>query len=497
MTKFRTWPTSTFGACLFLTVVAVASVGLNTDLSAPPRFDGAGYAILGEALATGRGYREINNPESPRHDHFPPGYPATLALLWRITGRSVVAAHAFSALCTVAAVLLAWNWFRTMYPPRSALVLGLALAINWTWGRVGGSIQSEPFFMLWELLAVLVAVRAGRHGGTGIGIVLGLALAAGVLVRHVGVCLVVAVVVDLALRVRWKTLSATGLTTVVLVLPWVAWLALVHHHPQLGLFTTEGLAERIAGQAVFYLQRLPDQVIGPFVEVGTVLHRSPAVAVAANLWAAMATSIMVWGWLHTLQTPRRRLAGIVAFTTLALLLVWPFTEAGRFLVPLVPFLLVGLTEGLSHALARAGLRRPRDWAVGIVLALSVPYAAYSVVNGRAHAQRRIHADFDAACQWIAQHATRPGPVLTRHPGEVFWQTVHPAVEPDSADPDAINRLIDRLGVTYLLIDEDRYVNAASSPLEQYVKRYPDRVAFVWGGNRGMATIRVFEVRPIQ
>ena len=119
---------------------------------------------------------------------------------------------------------------------------------------------------------------------------------------------------------------------------------------------------------------------------------------------------------------------------------------------------------------------------------------YSIVNDRAGAQRRIHADFDAACQWIARHATRLGPVLTRHPGEVFWQTSHLAVEPDSVDPDAIDRLIDRLGVAYLLIDEDRYVNAASSPLEQYVERYPERVAFVWGGGHGMASIRIFETR---
>ena len=287
---------------------------------------------------------------------------------------------------------------------------------------------------------------------------------------------------------------SAGLTVTVLVLPWVVWLAMVHHRTQVGLLTQDGLPARIAGQALFYLQRLPDQITGPFVEVGTVLHRSPAVAVVANVWAAVATGIMVWGWIRALRTPRRRLAGIIAFTTLALLLVWPFTEAGRFLIPLVPFLLVGLTEGLAHVMALAGLRRPRDWAVAIILVASVPYAAYSIVNGRADAQRRIHADFDAACQWIAGHATRPGPVLTRHPGEVFWQTGRLAVEPDSADPDAIDRLIDRLGVTYLLIDEDRYVNAASSPLKQYVERYPDRVGFVWAGNPGMASVRVFETR---
>src|SRR5437660_572393 len=90
---------STLGASFLLAAASMVSIGLNTDLAAAPRFDGAGYAVLGEALATGRGYRAINQPGSPRHAHFPPGYPAALAFLWWSTGRSVAAAHLFSAGC--------------------------------------------------------------------------------------------------------------------------------------------------------------------------------------------------------------------------------------------------------------------------------------------------------------------------------------------------------------------------------------------------------------
>ena len=474
-------------------MVAVTSVGLSTDLQAPPRFDGAGYAILGEALATGRGYREISDPASPRHAHFPPGYPAALAILWWSTGRSVAAAHVFSVTCIVAAVLLAWRWFLTIYPRRLALILGLALAVNWTWGRVGGSIQSEPFYIVCELLAVLVAVQAGRRGGVAIAIVLGFVLAACVLTRHVGLSLVAAVLLDLGLRRQWKALVSAGLTLVVLILPWVGWLAAVRHHTQVGLLMKENLPSRITGQAVFYLQRLPDQISGPVVEVGTVFRRSPAVTVLVNLWAVAATGLMIWGWARTLRTPRRRLAGLIAVTTLALLLVWPFTEAGRFLIPLVPFMLVGLTEGLAHLMSLIGMRRPRDWAVGTVLAVSIPYAGYAIGTGRAAAQQRIHADFDAACQWIAHDATRPGLILTSHPGEVFWQTGRQSVAPDSPDPEAIDQLIDRLEIAYLLIDEDRYANASDDPLVQYVGQYPDRAVLVWSRSHGTTSIRISAV----
>lgn len=42
--------------------------------------DNAGYYILGKALNTGAGYTDIHLPEQTPANHFPPGYPALLAL---------------------------------------------------------------------------------------------------------------------------------------------------------------------------------------------------------------------------------------------------------------------------------------------------------------------------------------------------------------------------------------------------------------------------------
>jgi hypothetical protein len=499
MSQLPEWLGSNLGPCVILALAAAASVGWNTDVFSPPRFDGAGYAVLGEALATGRGYREIDRPDAPRHDHFPPGYPAALALLWRTCGHSNAAAHVFSAACTVVAVLLAWRWFRTLYPPRPAFLLSLALAMNWTWGRVGGAIQSEPLYFVWEMAAVLALTRAGagRRGGVVDGIVLGILLAACVLTRQVGVGLVVASTIELGWRRRWRTLGSAIVTVLVLVLPWIVWLASVGRNPQAGLLIeaqahgagAARLAARITGQGIFYVRRFPDQVLGPFVEVATVFGRSRAVAIAADIWAVLATAGLIWGWSRGVRSPRRRLAGLIAFTTLALLLVWPFTEAGRFLIPLLPFVLAGATEALASLVPRRAPGRPRDWAVAIVLAATLPYPAYAIASGRAAAQRRTQADFDAACRWIARDATQPGPVLTRHPGEVFWQTGRQAVPPDAPEPEAIDRLIGRFGVAYLLIDDARYANAEPNPLARYVERFPRRVTLVRDG----PSVRIFAV----
>ena len=54
------------------------------------------------------------------------------------------------------------------------------------------------------------------------------------------------------------------------------------------------------------------------------------------------------GWARTLSRPRRRLAGLIPLLTIALLTIWPYTEAGRFLIPLIPCLLIGAVEGLGQ-----------------------------------------------------------------------------------------------------------------------------------------------------
>jgi len=487
-------------AGLWIAAVATAAAWRDTDFHAPPRFDGSGYAVLAESLAGGRGYREVDHPAAPRHAHFPPGYPAALAALNRAAGgRSAAAARGLSLACTVAATLAAWRWFAALYGPGVAGPLGLALAANWAWDRTGGAIQSEPLFLLLGQAALLLAaaVGAGRRRGLGAGLGLGALLAGAALTRHVGVALAAAVVVDLLVRRRRRREAvAAAVAAAALVSPWVAWLAWVRVDTQAGHLGGPGLPGRVVSQAAFYGRRIPDALTGPFVEAATVFQRRAAVAAAADLWAALATGLVLLGLALCLRSTRRRLAGLWAFATLALLLVWPFTEAGRFLIPLVPALLVGAVEGLGFGL-RKGLRfrpgRARRAAAWLVLTASLPYSIYALASDRAGAQRRTHADFDAACRWIARpdSPARPGPVLTRHPGEVYWQTGRQALAASGPSPDSVARDVRTWRVAYLLIDGDRYAGAPEGPLPAFAAARPDAVRLVWSGG----AVRVYEVTP--
>jgi len=501
-------------ACLIAVVAALAMLGQG-DFTAPPRYDGAGYAVLARSLASGTGYRAIDHPDRPRHAHFPPGYPVLLAFVWSVTGPSDLAAHLVSCLCTVGATLAAWWWFRGIYPRDVALALGLALALNWAWARTGSAIQSEPLYMLLSQVTIVAAVRAAARGGVGRSLALGGLLAACLLTRQIAIGLVLAVLLDLCLRRRWSMALSAAVVSALVISPWLAWLVVVggEQRTQAGLLFagSSGLPGRIVSQAWFYLQRIPDQITGPVVEVATIIRRTAGVERLANLWALVFSGVVIAGWLVAVRRPRRRLAGLFPMMTLAWLLIWPYTEAGRFLIPLVPCLLIGAVEGMT-GLMRWGERsfglgildrRVSFFAAVLILVVSLPYSGYSIITGRARARDAGNRAFDAACAWLAWHGDRPGPILTRHPGEVFLATGRQALEvstserqgePD-ASPDAIARTIARHRVAYVLIDEDRYLGAPSGPLGRFVAERPQRVRKVWSSEPAGPAVAIYEVLP--
>lgn len=493
---------------LLIALTAGATAFAQADLDAPPRYDGAGYAVLAESLLEGIGYRAIDHPDEPRHAHFPPGYPIFLAILCKVAGPADRAVHLASIACAVGATLAAWRWFRTMYARPVAFALGLALAVNWAWSRAGSGFQSEPLYALLGWTAVwLAAARAGRREklrGFGIGTALGAAM----LTRQVGLVLAFAAFLELYARGRGQALKTAAVAFAVLVAPWVGWSAMVGLEgagtTQAGLLfrATHGVAATIPDQFLFYVGRIPDALTAPVVEVVTVFGGSPRLRGTAVIWSFAATAVVLAGLATTLKAPRRRLAGLIGLGTLALLVAWPYTEAGRFLIPLIPALLVGAVEGLTRAGRLLGLRsRPvRKWASRLLLLAALPYAVYATAT----ADRRIEAGrtraFDAACDWLLDDADRFGPVLTRHPGEVYLLTSRKAVEvetserPGSTDasPDDVAETIRRYGIVYLLVDSDRYARAVASPLERYVRERPRQVREVFHAESGASLVRVFE-----
>ncbi len=469
----------------------------------PPRFDGAGYATLGRALAEGRGYRVISLVGSPLHAHFPPAYPTALALVWLLVGtadqaRFTILAHALSVGLMALGVWSVGRWWRWTEPRGVATCLTLALAVNWTWARTGGLIRSEPLAIALGGLSLLVARRVARSDRLTLGLIgLSLLLGLGVLTRQVAACWSLAVAVDLGLRRGWRAAGGLLVGIGLVVAPWVGWQVWVGSGTQSGLFQVGDLPRIVASQTVFYARRIPDVIVGPFVEVATVFGRSAWLGRVATVGAVAVACLVVLGWVRSGMSQRRRLGGLIPLLTLPLLLVWPFTEAGRFLVPLVPFVLMGAVEGGASLLGRLGVPRAKLWASRLVLAGSIPYAAYAVVSNRAGAERQLQRDFDAGCAWIASQTEPAGPVMAQHAVDVAWMTGRLGVAIPDGGMAEIVATIRRDHVAFFIIDDHRFARSPDNPLRALVNGSV-RVEPVWrAGSTAVYRVNNQKLKPIE
>src|SRR3954471_1684968 len=187
------------------------------------------YVILAKSLATGHGYRWLNLPGTPAAIHFPPGYPALLALLWLLVqafpANVIVfklANALFMAVAAAATFSLARQRLEMSDAGAAALTLGATLGIPML--TLSTIVMSEALFLAFLLPTLLLAERVSDERGK-MRDVLVLAVLAGAatLVRTHGVALVAAIVIVLALRRRWKEALIVAGIALTMLAPWQMW----------------------------------------------------------------------------------------------------------------------------------------------------------------------------------------------------------------------------------------------------------------------------------
>jgi hypothetical protein len=217
-------------------VTLIAALTAIEPLPVGVFYDDAQYLILAKALATGHGYRFLNLPGAPFATHFPPGYPAFLALLWRLAPSfpENVALFKFANAVLLAAVgimTFAFARRRLELSPSLAFVATIAGTATIPSLVLSSAIMSEPLFLA-ALIPMLgwaervAGIRTDGLRGRRDALLLGVAIAGLALVRTQGIALGAAVVVALVSERRWRDAFACGGALAVGLVPWMLWVQL-------------------------------------------------------------------------------------------------------------------------------------------------------------------------------------------------------------------------------------------------------------------------------
>jgi hypothetical protein len=421
----------------------------------PDRFgfyrDDSMYVVLAKALATDQDYRIISLPYEPAQTKSPPFYPLLLSLIWRAWPdfpQNLVAMMLLSVAATVGFLALSYLYLvRRGYAGRwQALVaVGLA-AVNWRTVVLATGIYSEMFYALLSVGALYLAEKHEKERsrwaiGSALGVITGLAF----LSRSAGVSLLFAIAFYYLLRRHWRGLLPVAIGAA-FVIAWLAW----------GFFHSSGAGNTNAGSYESYLQTLNAVVSdlqaqnnhSGFITLlsiiaknalGLILISIPVVCLGLSfdsvLYFGFAFLFIAAGFLRQ-SRQALGLMHVYIISYLVIHLPWPYTSYDRFLLPLLPFLLLFLLIEL-HAMyalirkeveAKGELIRSASAAfIGLALAVSVGVALYNYALGihRSLALATLTkvaqpAPDDAdAIEWIKSH-TGPSDVLICYRDPLYY-----------------------------------------------------------------------------
>ena len=484
-----------------LALVAVAGLGLATGLAIVDALpvgvvaDDAFYVILARSIATGQGYHALNLPGHPAGTHFPPGYPALLALLSFIAPAfpaSVAVFKAFNAVFLAASSVLVARLLQRRLDMGAgwAIAVGGVTAVSVPLLILSNLVLSELFFIA-LVLALLAALErlVEEPAPTGRVILLGVAIGACTLVRTHGVVLVPAAGLVLLARRRWREALLLAGAAIVTLLPWQLWTA--RHGGQLPA-PLLGMYDSYAAWWVRGLREMGPSMIGRTVRKTTretsvmlsVLFSPLRTDAGRSATLAALAALAVGGALAM----RRRMPVTLLFVAgyLFIVLIWPFQTA-RFVWAVWPLFLAIVGAGGWAAVTQRGWRIPaRIVLAGALLWVAVGYAAYELRGfrgawwsslGRANAPRLA-----TTVQWVADHTAPDELVATEYEGAVWLYTGRQALP------------IIPLTPAQYLRDYSAQDNAREG-LEPLLAAYPIRTVVVGAGNAYDAAAFLSSERP--
>ena len=459
------------------------------------------YAVVAKSLSEGSGYRIISLPGEPYQTKYPMLYSYLLSWLWTLNPQfpdNVSLLHFVTVFFYFVSLLLAYVLYLQNTEGGKAdavLYLFLVGANAFVFSMTAYPLSDIPFMAVC-LCCLALANPANGFSATTKSIVL---LAAGAgsafLFRKAGTALIVAGLIYLLIARQRRQFYLYAAVVGCLILPWVLWQAmhdggtvgnplLVYYQsyemPAFYLAASDpGIAVNIVWGNLLYLVRTVDHQM--------FLHVTPVFRVVIY-------PLMIWGLWSVVRQQNVFFNGFLLFYTV-LILSWPWHPA-RYLMPLLPVLLLSLFKGVQAATAIIRPHATKAWSAAIVpfvaripiaivaVLLSVWLWSYTQVNRTNHltlwAGNRASygwTGFDETFSWIEQNTRSDDVLATAYDPMYYLYTGRKAVRPwihhpetyfypyGNAEPhlgfvEEIRDSLDKLGVRFIIVN----------PLEGYSER---------------------------
>ncbi len=476
--------------------------------------DNAVYLILAGSLARGTGYRSVYLPEQPEHTQYPPGFPATLAVLEKISGRmnifldkvlvvvsGVLAMFIVYRLCglwfamTAAAAGAGKNsraWSsdgnRLLQPGWLAMALIVSIPMLIKYNHY---ILTEIPFLSVSMAAVYFLLRAEDMGGVNYWAGFACAIA-GFLLRTAGIALVLGVILLLAFRKQYWYLAVFVVVFLAVFVPWEIrairagtgqsyfeqFFAKNPYIPDFGRAGVKDFVVRIGENAVKYFAAVIPQQLCAVLQPGW-FSVGVGVVLSGLMVLGFAVVVRVWTIVETYF--------VFAF---AVLFGWPSLWAGeRFFLPVAPLAVMYIVAGLcwlEHRLRRKYLAAA---VVGVLVVVNMVALALAARKSVGDNIRYLAGDryagysldwrrYFECIEWIRDNVPEDRVILARKPEFVYLLSgCRSFCPPFTGDQAAVKAAIEKCD--YILFDNFYWTNLFRVFVAPVLKQDMDRFRYVF------------------
>ena len=416
--------------------------------------DDAIYVITAKALAQGKGYRLINEPNSPLQTKYPILYPALLAIIWKIWPsfpKNLVAMQGVSLCAGAASVALSYLYMvRFGYFTRGvAFASGLLCATSTLFLYFCTITLSETTFAFFSILALWAIDRQVRFpfDKRSSQILLGLLLALPFLSRTIGIAIIPAGLLSLYLsqqRVRWVGLGAS-----LIAFPWILWMLIV---PKLDQNQINVYSNYLSFWSSFGGLNLLRVIILnlSFILIGIVNLTLSFISILPQKYniiinlLCIPIGLMTITWL-LIQLKYFQILHVYVVFSLCIIVLWPWPPS-RFIIPFLPFVAACLLKVIQRNINKYSFSPNKKIFVIVCLILFIFINVLSVYRTEKISSSMGYpflkpldepiswSSYEAVFNWINIHTQADDVVASGLDPMVYLYTGHHAIRPFAMDP---------------------------------------------------------------
>ena len=363
---------------LLCLIVLTAAAAVYQSAINPDKFgfyhDDGIYLTTAKALATNNEYRILSLPGQPRETKYPILFPLALSALWRLYPdfpANIAPFAAFSALCMLAFLAISTAYFvkQNLVSKTGALLILVFAAFNWRTTVLATSILSEGLYAAISISALWLTESLDKKQTACRSFALGILLPLAVLTRVSGLALLTAIIFCAFYRKRFRRVWIPALLGISAAAGWFWWCSMhttslispyeAYYTSYFRDWTTmlgagaSGFAQSwfgafglTVGKNVFgLLVNMPMLCLG----VGTHWYSGLG---NIELFFATILGLVVWilligGFFRTLPLANGYLHAYF-LTYICLHIIWPYGLYDRFLIPLLPIILLFIIAQITH-----------------------------------------------------------------------------------------------------------------------------------------------------